>query len=72
MGREADISSLDLAPRYEAAKEAQDKATEASTANYNKKRTMIAEVKQYKEQKEEMKQWERLRQNRVSKREMRS
>nr|XP_019042266.1 cohesin complex subunit psm1 [Kwoniella bestiolae CBS 10118]OCF21196.1 cohesin complex subunit psm1 [Kwoniella bestiolae CBS 10118] len=53
--------SLDLAPAYEAAKAAQDKATEASTANYAKKRSIITEVKHFKEQKEEILQWEKLR-----------
>ncbi|OCF71781.1 cohesin complex subunit psm1 [Kwoniella mangroviensis CBS 8886] len=53
--------SLDLAPAYEAAKAAQDKATEASTANYAKKRSIITEVKHFKEQKEEIMQWEKLR-----------
>ncbi|WVF72212.1 hypothetical protein IAT40_007024 [Kwoniella sp. CBS 6097] len=53
--------SLDLAPAYEAAKAAQDKATEASTANYSRKRSMITEVKHFKEQKEEIEQWEKMK-----------
>ncbi|WVR05191.1 hypothetical protein IAU60_002203 [Kwoniella sp. DSM 27419] len=53
--------SLDLAPAYEAAKAAQDKATEASTSNYAKKRSMITEVKHFKEQKEEIRLWEKKR-----------
>ncbi|WWC89989.1 uncharacterized protein L201_004919 [Kwoniella dendrophila CBS 6074] len=53
--------SLDLAPAYEAAKASQEKATEASTANYAKKRSIITEVKHFKEQKDEIMQWEKLR-----------
>jgi structural maintenance of chromosome 1 len=59
-------SSLELAPAYNAAKAAQEKATEASTSNYTKKRGMLTEVKHFKEQKEEVKQWERLRDEKVS------
>ncbi|WWC61082.1 uncharacterized protein I303_103660 [Kwoniella dejecticola CBS 10117] len=53
--------SLDLASAYEAAKASQEKATEASTANYAKKRSIITEVKHFKEQKEEIMQWEKLK-----------
>ncbi|WVQ78324.1 hypothetical protein IAT38_000409 [Cryptococcus sp. DSM 104549] len=53
--------SLDLAPAYEAAKAVQDKATEASTSNYSKKRSMLTEVKHFREQQEEIKQWEKLK-----------
>ncbi|WRT67180.1 uncharacterized protein IL334_004146 [Kwoniella shivajii] len=53
--------SLDLAPAYETAKASQDKATEASTANYAKKRSIITEVKHFKEQKDEIMQWEKMR-----------
>ncbi|OWZ56956.1 cohesin complex subunit psm1 [Cryptococcus neoformans 125.91] len=52
--------SLDLAPSYEAAKAAQEKATEASSTNYAKKRSMLTEAKHFREQQEEIKQWERL------------
>ncbi|EIW69438.1 hypothetical protein TREMEDRAFT_62305 [Tremella mesenterica DSM 1558] len=55
------LGSLDLAPAYEASKAAQEKATDASTANYAKKRTMLTEVRHFKEQREEIKQWEKLR-----------
>ncbi|KIR26910.1 cohesin complex subunit psm1 [Cryptococcus deuterogattii LA55] len=52
--------SLDLAPSYEAAKAAQEKATEASSMNYARKRSMLTEAKHFREQQEEIKQWERL------------
>lgn len=59
------ISSLDLAPSYEAAKAAQEKATEASSTNYAKKRSMLTEAKHFREQQEEIKQWERLNDSKV-------
>ncbi|WVN85323.1 uncharacterized protein L203_100468 [Cryptococcus depauperatus CBS 7841] len=52
--------SLDLAPAYEAAKAIQEKATEASTSNYSKKRSMLTEVRHFREQQEEIRQWEKL------------
>jgi structural maintenance of chromosome 1 len=60
------FSSLDLAQQYEAAKYAQDKATEASNANFAKKRGMVAEVRHFEEQKSEYRQWEKLRNATVS------
>lgn len=60
-----EISSLDLAPFYEAAKAAQEKATEASSTNYAKKRSMLTEAKHFREQQEEIKQWERLNDSKV-------
>jgi structural maintenance of chromosome 1 len=57
--------SLDLAPQYDAAKAAQDKATEASTANYAKKRGMLNDAKHFKEQRDEVRQWERMRDAKV-------
>jgi structural maintenance of chromosome 1 len=60
------FSSLDLAPQYEAAKLAQDKATDASNANFAKKRGMVAEVRHFEEQKTEYRQWEKLRNATVS------
>ena len=53
-------SSLDLAVMYEEAKAAQDKATDASQANYTKKRSMLTEVRHFKEQRDEVRQWEKL------------
>lgn len=58
--------SLDLAPQYEIAKAAQEKAAEASNANFAKKRGMVAEVRHFEEQKAEYRQWERLRDAKVS------
>jgi structural maintenance of chromosome 1 len=62
----ADGSSLDLAQQYDAAKLAQDKAAEASNSNFAKKRGMVAEVKHFEEQKTEYRQWEKLRNAKVS------
>jgi structural maintenance of chromosome 1 len=59
-------SSLDLAPQYELAKTAQEKATEASTANYAKKRGMLNDVRHLKEQRDEVRQWERMREAKAS------
>jgi len=59
-------SSLDLAPAYNAAKAAQDKASETSQSNYAKKKSMLTEVKHFKEQRDEIKQWERLNDDKVS------
>lgn len=58
-------SSLDYAPAYEAAKAAQERATEASTSNYAKKRSMLTEAKHFREQREEVRQWESLRDSKV-------
>jgi structural maintenance of chromosome 1 len=62
---EADPSSLELAPAYEAAKLAQEKATEAANANQAKRRAMQTEVNHFKEQTAEVKQWEKLSKNKV-------
>jgi structural maintenance of chromosome 1 len=43
-----------------------DKATDASNSNYAKKRGMLTEVKQFKEQREEVRQWEKMRNEKVS------
>ena len=50
---------------YDKAKEELDKATDASTSNYAKKRSMASEVKHFREQKEEVKQWEKLNREKV-------
>ena len=63
--RELTNRSLDLASAYGVAKEALEKATEASTANYAKKKSMSTEVKQFKEQKEEIKLWEKMQSEKV-------
>ena len=57
--------SLELAPAYDAAKLAQEKAAEAANANHAKKRGMLTEAKHYKEQTAEVKQWEKLRDAKV-------
>lgn len=56
--------SLELVGEYEKAKEAQDRATENATFNYNKRRGFAGEIKQYKEQKGEAERFEGLCQER--------
>lgn len=58
--------SLELAPEYEKAKEAQERATENATFNFTKRRGIAGEIKQYKEQKTEAERFENLRKERVS------
>lgn len=57
--------SLELAPEYEKAKEAQERATENATFNFTKRRGITGEIKQYKEQKSEAERFENLRKERV-------
>lgn len=57
--------SLELAKEYEEAKKAQDKATESSTFNFTKRRGIMAEIKQFKEQKTEADKFEKLLDDRV-------
>ncbi|KDQ14832.1 hypothetical protein BOTBODRAFT_187573 [Botryobasidium botryosum FD-172 SS1] len=52
--------SLELAPEYEKAKAAQDRATENATFNYTKRRGIAGEIKQFKEQKTEAERFESL------------
>ncbi|ORX39922.1 putative cohesin complex subunit and chromosome segregation protein [Kockovaella imperatae] len=52
--------SLDYEKDYELARVEQLKAADASSANYSRKRTLITEAKHFKEQKEDLQQWERL------------
>jgi chromosome segregation ATPase len=52
--------SLELAGEYEKAKESQDRATENATFNFNKRRGIAGEIKQYKEQKGEAERFEAL------------
>ena len=59
------LSSLDLAAEYEKAKVASEKATETSTVNYTKKRSIFGEVKHYREQKEEIAKWEKMKEDQV-------
>lgn len=59
-------SSLDLAAEYERAKVASEKATETSTVNYTKKRSIAGEVKHYREQKDEIERWEQMKEEHVS------
>ncbi|KAI0692899.1 cohesin complex subunit psm1 [Cytidiella melzeri] len=54
--------SLELAGEYEKAKEAQERATENATFNFNKRRGIAGEIKQYKEQKGEAERFEGLAQ----------
>ncbi|KAI0808015.1 condensin complex subunit SMC1 [Fomes fomentarius] len=52
--------SLELAPDYEKAKEALERATENATFNFTKRRGIAGEIKQYKEQKGEAERFEQL------------
>ncbi|KIM37018.1 hypothetical protein M413DRAFT_448746 [Hebeloma cylindrosporum] len=56
--------SLELAPEYEKAKEAQERATENATFNFTKRRGIAGEIKQYKEQKTEADRFEAICQER--------
>ena len=58
--------SLELAPEYDRAKEAQERATENATHNFTKRRGIAGEIKQYKEQKSEAERFENLQKERVS------
>lgn len=58
--------SLELSAEYEKAKEEQERATENATFNFNKRRGINGEIKQYKEQKEEADRFETLCSDRVS------
>ena len=57
--------SLELAGEYEKAKGVQDRATENATFNFNKRRGIAGEIKQYKEQKGEAERFEQLVEKRV-------
>ncbi|KAJ1023907.1 hypothetical protein NDA13_004741 [Ustilago tritici] len=57
--------SLELRDEYERAKEAQERATDNSTFNFNKRRGINSELKQFREQKSEAEKFERLQQERV-------
>ncbi|KAG5459740.1 MAG: LOW QUALITY PROTEIN: RecF/RecN/SMC N terminal domain-containing protein [Olpidium bornovanus] len=56
--------SLDLKQEYEELKTQQELATENSTFNFNKKRGINAEIKQYQEQKEQAERLDRLQDER--------
>ena len=57
--------SLELAPDYEKAKGAQERATENATFNFTRRRGITGEIRQYKEQKNEVDRYERLCQQKV-------
>ncbi len=57
--------SLELAPDYEKARDGLERATENATFNFTKRRGMMGEIKQYKEQKGEAERFEQLCQERV-------
>ena len=58
--------SLELAPEYEKAKEAQDRATENATFNFTKRRGITGEIRQFREQKNEVARYEKLEEQKVS------
>jgi structural maintenance of chromosome 1 len=57
--------SLELAPEYEKAKEAQEHATENATFNFTKRRGITGEIRQYNEQKNEIDRYNKLCQQKV-------
>lgn len=57
--------SLELAPEYEKAKEAQERATENATFNFTKRRGITGEIRQYKEQKSEADRYRSLQRQKV-------
>lgn len=57
--------SLELAGEYDKAKEAQERATENAAFNFIKRRGIAGEIKQYKEQKNEVDRFEALLQELV-------
>lgn len=57
--------SLELQTEYDKAKEEQDRATENATFNFNKRRGIAGEIKQYMEQKSEADKFEALCNERV-------
>ena len=57
--------SLELAPEYENAKEAQERATENATFNFTKRRGITGEIRQYREQKSEAERYGSLRKQKV-------
>ena len=59
--------SLELAGEYEKAKEDQERATDNATFNFTKRRGIVGEIKQYKEQKTEADRFEALCDERVCK-----
>ncbi|KAJ3214675.1 Structural maintenance of chromosomes protein 1 [Dinochytrium kinnereticum] len=52
--------SLEMKSEYDKLKQVQERATENSTFNFNKKRGIAAEMKQFREQKEEAERFEKL------------
>lgn len=59
------ISSAELEESYEELKALQDRAIESSTSNFNKKRSIGAELKLYREQKEEADRYQKLLEKKV-------
>jgi structural maintenance of chromosome 1 len=58
-------SAESLKAEYERLKAEQEQATENSTFNFNKKKGISAEMKQYKEQKEEAMRYEKMLKEKV-------
>lgn len=58
-------SSLEHKEEYEKAKAAQERAIENSTFNFNKRRGINSELKQFREQKSEADKFEKLQRERV-------
>lgn len=58
--------SYELKAEHERLKALQEQAAENSTFNFNKKRGIAAEMKQFREQKEEAERFERVKEELVS------
>ncbi|KAH8927948.1 cohesin complex subunit psm1 [Atractiella rhizophila] len=58
--------SLELKEEYEAARVAQEKATENATFNFNKRRGLNSEIKQFKEQKSEAIRFAKLKEKKAA------
>ena len=57
--------SLELAPEYDKAREAQERATENATFNFTKRRGITGEIRQFREQKNEVARYEKLEEQKV-------
>nr|WJN25071.1 condensin complex subunit [Tranzscheliella williamsii] len=57
--------SLEMKDEYERAKQAQERAVDNSTFNFNKRRGINSELKQFREQKSEAEKFERLQEERI-------
>jgi structural maintenance of chromosome 1 len=59
--------SAELEETYEQLKQQQERAIENSTFNFNKRRNIVAEMKQFREQRMEAKRFQQLEKQKVRK-----